>query len=1170
MTDAAEPTFGHRVRELRESAGMSLRDLGELVFYSAPQISRIETGQSLPNLALAGACDEVFGTGDELVLLAQAEISERWTGAQDFPLGPSRFFGREEQLAELAGFLGSDAPPNVCLLHGPAGAGKTALAIRAARGAEARYPGGMFFLDLQGFSEGLQPLTADEALGRILKTLGVPGRIPQTLDDRIELYRRVIAGRRILLVLDDAVSFRQVRHLLPTGESSAALITSRYAIPALDDALDLEVWGLSEEAAVALFLHVARLNTAEPVLAAQAGRIISWSSTLPLAVRIVAAKLRSNPARTLEQAEQRLSDERSRLTELDDGGRSMQAVFASSLAALDAAPRELARLLAYHPGAHIDAWTAAALTGAPLADAEDWLESLALASMVERDPGGVYQLPDLLQHYLRQTSGEKMPQDFRTPFRRLFSSYLLSAAAADRLIDPKHHQISLVVAPEDGTIRELNQKAEAIGWLRRESAGFTALTATMTELGMTDLCWQFCYYLRGYFFTEKPWRIWIDTFRAGLTAAERLGDRAAEAQMLNGLGVALNEYGDLDEAATYFERARIAFSDVKDEHGEFNVIGNYCWLEYYRGNYEAAIRLAQDAWRSYTQAGSRRNATIALDCIGRAQLKLGRFAEARDSLEKALADYIELPARDSDIAQVFSQLGQTYYGLGDLDEAKRDYRQVINYAGKDGANPRELAEAHRGLGDIGRQEDDEPEAVTRWRAALRILDGIGAPEAAALRDALGDQADGDSTPDALAPPVAPAPSGQAVPVPGRASRRGRARILAVATEWMSGRGGISTLNRNLCIALSRAGAEVYCIVPAAPETNLDTDIARAREHGVTLVKAPISPGRSGREALMGKPRLPEGVLPDIIIGHGRVTGPEARALAEGYYPAARRFHIVHVVPDEVEWWKPDQQNDKALIAAEDTRAEMESARTAALVVAVGPRLFQRLSRDLAGHSEMPALLQLIPGFDRLDETGTAGWKPPPGNPLQILMTGRMGDLLVKGVDLAAQAIGLAMKWSGREVELLLRGVPEGEGGRIRDMVHNWAGDRSLLVAPRPFTTDSEQLYWDLRRATLLLLPSRAESFGLAALEAITLGTPALVSKRSGLGLLLQEKLPSEESGRVVVPINYNDSEDVPWWGHAISTVLSNTEAAFDTAARIHQVMSRRYTWEMAANSLLGV
>ncbi len=1164
MTDAARPAFGRRMRELRESVGMSLRDLGDLVFYSAPQISRIETGQSLPNLALAAACDDVFNTNGELVLLAQAEIPERWTGVYDFPIGPLRFFGQEEHLARLADALGSDDLPNVCLLHGLGGAGKTALAIRAARASAAQYPDGMFFLDLQGFSEGLKPLTVDEALERMLKMIGVPGRIPQALDKRIQLYRQMIAGRRILLVLDDAVNFRQVRYLLPSNESSATLITSRHAIRALDDCLNLEVRGLSEEAALGLFLDVAQLNTVEPSLVAQAGRIISLSSTLPLAVRIVAAKLRSNRARTMEQVERRLDDERSRVAELDDGDRSMAAVFASTLATLDLPQRVLSQLLAHHPGAHIDAWTATALTGAPMADAEAWLDSLALAGIVEMYSSGVYQMHDLLRQYLRHSSGEERPPDFVPAFRRLFSSYLLSAAAADRLIDRHRHRIELVVTPDDGIVRELAQKDAAIEWLHRESTSLPALAAMMVELEMDDLCWQFCYYLRGYLFEKKPWRVWIDTFQTGLTAAQRLGNRAAEAHMLNGLGLALNEYGDLDEAAAYFEQARTAFGDVNDTYGEFNVVGNYCWLQYYRGEYQAAIRLANEAWEFYTNTGALRNAAIALDCIGRAQLELGRFPDARDCFEVALKNYIELSMPDSDIAQILSRLGRAYYGLVELDKAKQHYRRAINSAGKDGTSRREVAEALRGLGDIGHLEGDDLEAIAQWRAALQVFAAIGAPDAASLRDILNDQAGSDITSDIPVPQPARDRETQPGPVVARVGHPGPVRILAIATEWMSGHGGLSTMNRNLCIALARAGAEVYCTVPTASAR----DIAHARNHDVTLIQALATPDRSEHEALMRKPRLPAGAVPDIIIGHGRVTGPEAQAVAEDHYPSARRFHMVHVDPDEVEWWKPDRKNDAALTAEARTEIEIDLARGASQVIAVGPRLYHRLCRDLAVYPGASAPLRLDPGFDEIQGTER---NPPPGNPLQILMIGRMEDWLVKGVDLAAQAIGLAIELRGpdqAEIELLIRGVPNGEGAPMRDKVHGWCGRRSLRVIPRSFTTEPEQLRRDLLRATLMLLPSRAESFGLAGLEAMTMGTPVLVSKLSGLGLLLQDTLSTDESARVVVPIHHDELEDVQRWGYAVSAVLRDTKAAFATAARVRQIMSRRYTWAMAARRIL--
>jgi glycosyltransferase involved in cell wall biosynthesis/tetratricopeptide (TPR) repeat protein/transcriptional regulator with XRE-family HTH domain len=1166
MTEVAQPTFGRRLRELRESAGMSLRELGELVFYSAPQLSRIETGQSQPNLVLAADCDGVLRTGGELMLLAQAELLERSTVAYDFPIGPLRFFGRDDELALLADFLGSEAPPNVCLLHGLGGAGKTALAIRAARAAAARFPDGAFLLDLQGFREGLQPLTVGETLERMLKMLGVPGRVPQALDKRIELYRQVIAGRRVLLILDDAVDFRQVQYLLPSNQASATIVTCRHAIPALDDCLDVEVRGLSAEAAVDLFFDVAQVRATEPALLARAGRIVSLSSTLPLAVRIAGAKLRSNRARTMEQVERRLSDERSRLAELDDGDRSMAAVFASTVATLEPGQLRLSRLLAYHPGVHFDAWTAAALTGAHMVDAEAQLDALALAGMVETHSVGVYQMHDLLRQYLRHDVEAEQPQDFVPAFRRLFCSYLMSAAAADHLIDRRRHRIDLVVGPDDGSVREFADKDAAVEWLHRESASFQDLMAMMVELDLNDLCWQFCYYLRGYLFAKKPWQIWIGSFRTGLAAAERLGDRAAEAQMLNGLGLALNEYGDLDTAAAYLERARTAFGDVSDTYGEYNVVGTYCWLQYYRGAYESAIELANEARAFYTNSGSLRNAMIALDCIGRAQLELGRLPDACNSLEVTLANYIELSVPELDIAQVLCRLGRAYQGMTELAKAKQFYRRAIMAAQTDTSGRREEADSLKGLGDVAHLEGDYQEAATQWQGALRIFDTIGAPEAVSLRESLGRRGDNDNVAEI---PVAPRDLPQEpklAPISTGIGIRRRLRILAIATEWMSGHGGLSTLNRNLCIALARTGAEVYCLVPTASAK----DITQARNYDVTLIEALTAPGRSEHEALMRKPRLPDGVVPDIIIGHGRVTGPEAKAIAEDHYPSARRFHMIHMDPDEVEWWKPDRENDAALTAEARTEIEMELARDAAQVIAVGLRLYHRLSRDLAVYHGAPSPLRLDPGFDEIEGPDRT---PPPGDPLQVLMLGRMEDWLVKGVDLAAQAIGLAMGLRGpdqADIELLIRGVRNGEGALMREKIHAWCGRRSLRVVPRSFTTEPEQLRRDLLRATLMMLPSRAESFGLAGLEAITMGTPVLVSKLSGLGLLLRDTLSTEEAARVVVPIHHDDLDDVQRWGYAVAAVLRDPESAFATAARVRQVMIRRYTWAMAARRILDV
>ena len=163
------------------------------------------------------------------------------------------------------------------------------------------------------------------------------------------------------------------------------------------------------------------------------------------------------------------------------------------------------------------------------------------------------------------------------------------------------------------------------------------------------------------------------------------------------------------------------------------------------------------------------------------------------------------------------------------------------------------------------------------------------------------------------------------------------RILAVGTEWHSGHGGLSTFNRQLCGALAGAGVEVVCLVLDATHK----DQGDAETLGVKLVEATPTPGQPRQYALSRKPRLPGGFAPDVIIGHGRVTGPAARILVDDHFPEAKRLHFVHVAPDEIEWFKLDRDDDAGARAEERTQIELDLGRTADRVIAVGPRLYDR-------------------------------------------------------------------------------------------------------------------------------------------------------------------------------------------------------------------------------------
>ncbi|WP_369406000.1 glycosyltransferase family 4 protein [Streptacidiphilus carbonis] len=386
-------------------------------------------------------------------------------------------------------------------------------------------------------------------------------------------------------------------------------------------------------------------------------------------------------------------------------------------------------------------------------------------------------------------------------------------------------------------------------------------------------------------------------------------------------------------------------------------------------------------------------------------------------------------------------------------------------------------------------------------------------------------------------------------------------MLNIATEWHSAHGGLSTLSRRLCVALARTGATVHCLVPIAGEI----ERADAASAGVTLVEA-----QSGAGAGAGHCPLPPGVVPSVVIGHGRVTGVQARRHIQDHWSSARLLHVVHVAPDELEWWRAGRTDDAGVRADVRTRLELSLARDATWTAAVGPRLHQRLLRDLSVFPGTAKPLRLDPGFDLTDPAPRA---PTPGGPVQVLLMGRMEDWEIKGVDLGAKAVAHALTLRGEaqpEVELLVRGAAPGECGALRDAIQGWAARPSLAVTVRPFSTEAEQLAQDFARATLLLMPSRAEGFGLVGQEAVVAGTPTLVSGRSGLGMLLREMLPTSEASRLVVPVVSNEADDVMRWGHEVAAVLRDPSAAFVTAEAARRTAATRCTWEMAAREILDL
>ena len=382
----------------------------------------------------------------------------------------------------------------------------------------------------------------------------------------------------------------------------------------------------------------------------------------------------------------------------------------------------------------------------------------------------------------------------------------------------------------------------------------------------------------------------------------------------------------------------------------------------------------------------------------------------------------------------------------------------------------------------------------------------------------------------------------------------RYRVLAVATEWLSRHGGLSTFNRELCAALRSAGCDVTCLIPEADEA----DLADAAAVGVLLVVAPPTPGADDRARLMRPPQLED--EPHIVIGHGRVTGPAAFSLCADMFPSARRIHFVHTAAEEIEWFKHRSLGPTSTIASARDFTEKELSGTASLVVGVGPLLRRKAATMLRGVRGAPDIVGLLPGITKK--------LVPEGIPedRQVLILGRTEDRYLKGLDIAARALGsldYGLLDDGLRPSLVVRGAPPVEAEELQTYLVQLT-DHRVSVVVRDYTVDRELLEADLLRSSLLLMPSRNEGFGLVALEAIGAGVPVLVSDTSGVG----EHLIREGHSRFVVPTRGPESAVVAGWSRAIDRTLFDLDAAFARAADLREVLAAEMAWDRAADDLL--
>lgn len=623
------------------------------------------------------------------------------------------FTGRVPEVDRLLALASANRGTAVVItaLDGMAGVGKTTLAVRAAHLLAGEYPDGQVFLDLHGFTPGQEPVSAATALDFLLRSVGVPPeQVPEDLDERAGRWRSVLAGRRVLVLLDNALDSAQLRPLLPGSAGACVLATSRRRLSGVDGATTLSVDVLPDDDACDLFTSV----VGTPVDREEVAEVVSLCGFLPLAIRIAASRLRSRPHWTVADLVRRLRDERRRLTELASGDRSVLAAFTVSYQHLDARQRRAFRLLGLHPGPLFDAHSAAALLDAGVDETEQLLEDLLDVHLLVGHVDGRYRFHDLLRHHARMLAEQREnTADAVAALRRVAEHHIALGLAAERAVDPGR----------DLGVPEPHHRSALPRTTSSATGHLLPLVRATAERGLHDLAWRVPVALGPGLLRQGHVEEALAGYEQGLVAARHTGDPAAAAVVHRNLGVALLGLGRFAEAGRVF-RAGLDIEEARgDRHGAGRMLTNLGIAHLRRGRHDEAVAVLRRALDLLERWGAPRDRAAALANLGNAQTRMGRYEEAVGHHLRALAINTELDNRFM-VASSLLNLGWLHIRSGRLDRALDHLEAALAQSRRVGDREIEARALHH-LADCLRRRGDPARALEAGRAALVLAREIG-------------------------------------------------------------------------------------------------------------------------------------------------------------------------------------------------------------------------------------------------------------------------------------------------------------------------------------------------------------------------------------------------------------------------------------------------------------
>lgn len=644
---------------------------------------------------------------------------------RELPPDIAHFTGRCMEVARLTADLVEGR--RLAVISGPAGIGKSALAVHVAHRVADRYPDGQLYLDLHGATPGVEPLRPAEALGRLLRSLGVAGAaVPADADEAAARFRSLTAGHSYLIVLDNALDAAQIRPLLPGGPACAVVVTSRKMLGSLDGAAQYPLDVLAPDEADEMFRRLAgdaRVD-ADPSAARE---VVSRCGYLPLAICIAAARLAVRPTWTVATLADRLAKEEHRLSELQNDDRTLRAGFAVSYHDLAPAAARAFRILGLLDCRDVGIQVASAATGLPPETAERVLDDLVDAQLLRACARGRYRFHDLIRLFARERAAAEEPAQARAhAVRRVLHHYLATARAASELIIPMAPWRATLGPPAsdagDGGVRLADREA-VYAWIDEESGNLSAVVRQAVDSGADDLAVGLAAALFFPLYDRGRWRELLSISELGAEAADRLGDPFGQAIAHGDLGYTLADHGEHRRAVAHLQRSLAEYRALGNRRGESAQLDRLGVVYSRMGRFTEAIAHFRASLAA--ESGNRYGEAITLTNLGLTYQRAGMFDLAVEAhlssiaISEDIGDLVGMAVAAGNAAEAHRRAGRP-------DKAVDYYRRALEADRRAGNRDTHTEAVHWwGLGGALADLGEEAAALECRRQAAAILHRLG-------------------------------------------------------------------------------------------------------------------------------------------------------------------------------------------------------------------------------------------------------------------------------------------------------------------------------------------------------------------------------------------------------------------------------------------------------------